>query len=126
MVFSEKMGSYYAFLSYNWDPDLMLPAEFSPYIEQSFTSDNLVRFRYQQHNILIIPLLSGTRRIGFLVLSDKGELPYTPGELAIARSLKSHLAALIIRINDYEEITLRIEKMNQLINILVIYWGFWI
>ncbi|HQM79920.1 MAG TPA: hypothetical protein PKV12_04320, partial [Candidatus Syntrophosphaera sp.] len=117
MVFSEKMGSYYAFLSYNWDPDLMLPAEFSPYIEQSFTSDNLVRFRYQQHNILVIPLLSGTRRIGFLILSDKGELPYTPGELAIARSLKSHLAALIIRINDYEEITLRIEKMNQLINI---------
>lgn len=117
MVFSEKMNSYYAFLSYNWDPDMMLPAEFSPYIEQSFTSDNLVRFRYQQHNILIIPLLSGTRRIGFLVLSDNGELPYTQGELTIARSLKTHLAALIIRINDYEEITLRMEKMNQLINI---------
>ncbi|MFA7028668.1 MAG: ATP-binding protein [Candidatus Cloacimonadaceae bacterium] len=117
MVFSEKMNSYYAFLSYNWDPDMMLPAEFSPHIEQSFTSDSLVRFRYQQHNILIIPLLSGTRRIGYLVVSDNGELPYTQSELAIAKSLKSHLASLIIRINDYEEITLRMEKMNQLINI---------
>jgi signal transduction histidine kinase/serine/threonine protein kinase len=117
MVFSEKIGTFYTFHSNNCDEDKLLPVEYAQYTERSFETDSLVHFKHDGRNVLIVPLLSGSRRIGYLALNDDGELDYTPAEIAIARNIKTHLAALIIRTWDYMEITLRMEKMNQLMNI---------
>ncbi|MDZ4181391.1 MAG: hypothetical protein U1B83_00840, partial [Candidatus Cloacimonadaceae bacterium] len=117
MVFSEKISNYYCFQSYNCDQDSLIPPEIMPWVEKAFETDNLVIFRQNGKHSMIIPLVSGTRRIGFIVLNDAGELEFTRNEMTIIRSGKQHITALIIRINDYSQITMRISKMNQLMKI---------
>ena len=117
LVWSEKIGSYYLFHSYNRDGESVLPAEFAPFIDKAFQTDNLATFKHEGKNIAILPLLSGSRKIGYLVLNDNGELEYTASEVALLRNIKSHLTAMLIRAWDYQEINLRMEKMNRLIEI---------
>jgi len=66
---------------------------------------------------MVIPFKSGYKRIGYLIVTDNGEQDFTKQEISIMRNVKQHLTALIIRIQDYIQITKRIEKMNQLMNI---------
>ncbi|MBW6514046.1 MAG: hypothetical protein K0B87_04755, partial [Candidatus Syntrophosphaera sp.] len=117
MVYSEKISNFYSFLCFNCDPDMLLPPEALPHIERSFETDGLVQFKQKHRNLLVVPLQSGNKRIGFLILNDNGELEFTTSELAIVRNIKNHLTALIIRTWDYMDITLRMEKMNQLMHI---------
>ncbi|MDP3113350.1 MAG: protein kinase [Candidatus Cloacimonadaceae bacterium] len=117
MVYSEKISNYYCFHSYNCAQDSLITPEYLPYVERAFDADNLVVFTFHHQHTMIIPLVSGTRRIGFIIVNDSGELEFTRSEMSIIRSGRQHIAALIIRINDYSEITLRIAKMNQLMKI---------
>ncbi|MDD4224591.1 MAG: protein kinase [Candidatus Cloacimonetes bacterium] len=117
LVWSEKLGSYYMFHSYNADPETILPAEYSPHIDKAFETNNLATFSHAERNIAVLPLISGSRKIGYLVISDNGELKYTTSEQALLRNIKSHLTAMLIRTWDYQEINLRMEKMNRLIEI---------
>jgi serine/threonine protein kinase/signal transduction histidine kinase len=117
MLFSQRIANFYCFQSFNWDRDSYFPREFSPYIEKAFQSDAVTPFRYNESNVLIVPLVSAGNRIGFLVVSDEGELEFTRNEMAIIRNIKGHLTALMIRMNDYTRITRRIEKMNELMHI---------
>ncbi len=117
MAWSEKLGSYYMFHSYNADAETILPTAFLGPIEKAFQTNNLVAFTHENKHIAVLPLLSGSRRIGHLVLSDDGELEYTASEQALLRNIKSHLTAMLIRTWDYQEINLRMEKMNRLIEI---------
>ncbi len=117
MVYSDKIGNFYDFVCYNCDPEMLLPPEFTPQIDRSFETDGLVSFLYKERHTLIAPLQSGSKKVGFLILSDDGELDFTSSELALIRNIKSHLTALIIRTWDYMEITVRMEKMSQLMQI---------
>lgn len=117
MVYSDKINNFYNFLCYNCDPEMFLPPEFSEHIERAFETDNLVPFTHDETNNLIVPLQSGSKRIGYLLLNDDGELPFTKNELGVIRNIRNHLTALIIRTWDYMDITLRMEKMNQLMHI---------
>lgn len=117
MVYSDKIMNFYSFLCFNCDPEVLLPPEFTAHIDQAFETDNLVPFIFNGKNFLVVPLQSGSKRIGYLLLNDNGELPFTKSELAIIRNIRSHLTALIIRTWDYMDITLRMQKMNQLMHI---------
>ena len=117
MEYSERIGNFYTFLSYNCDKDANIAPEIYPSIEKSIKADNLTTLNFQNQNIMVIPLLTGTKRIGVLLLGDEGELEFTKQEISIMRSIKQHLTALLVRIRDYTQITRRIEKMNQLMEI---------
>jgi len=117
MEYSDRIGSFYTFQSYNCDKDVNIAPELHPYIEKSIKADNLTTLFFQNQNIMVIPLLTGTKRIGVLLLADDGELEFTKHEISIMRSIKQHLTALLVRIRDYTQITMRIDKMNQLMSI---------
>lgn len=117
MQYSDRMSSYSCFQSYNTGKDNLFSAEFVPYIEKAYKMDSPVVFEQDNRHLMIVPFQIGSKRIGFLQLSDKGEMPYTKQELSIMRNTKQHLAALLIRIEDFSQITLRIAKMNQLMSI---------
>ncbi len=117
LVWSDKLGSYYNFHSFNADAEAILPPAFLPHIEKAVQTDTLATFKHEGRNIAILPLLSGSKKIGYLMLSDAGELEFTPGELASLKSIKSHLTAMLIRTWDYQEINLRMDKMNRLIEV---------
>lgn len=115
--YSARIQNYSTFQSYNCAKESLILPELSPEIERAFRLDNLVPLVYKGQNIVIIPLLTGSKRVGYLVLTDDGELPFTKQELLIMRNIKQHLSALIVRIQDYSEITMRIQKMNQMMQI---------
>ena len=117
MEYSERIGNYYTFQSMNCDKDANLAPELSVHIEKAVKGDNLVTVFFQDQNLMIIPLMTGTKRIGLLILADQGELEFSRQEISIMRSIKQHLTALLVRMRDYTQITLRIEKMNQLMQI---------
>jgi signal transduction histidine kinase/tetratricopeptide (TPR) repeat protein len=115
--YSERIQNYSTFHSYNCDKESLILPELAPEIERAFRTDNLVQLVYHDQNMVIIPFLSGSKRVGYLVLTDDKELPFTKQEISIMRNVKQHLSALILRIQDYAEITMRIQKMNQLMQI---------
>lgn len=115
MAWSEKLGAYQDFHSYN--AQLPLPGEFGEHIENAFQNHSLQRFEHLGKNIAILPLGSSSRRVGFLVLSDEGELDYTPSELELLENIRAPLTAMLVRAWDYSELYLRMEKMNRLIEL---------
>lgn len=117
MVWSDRIANFYTFLCHNCSEDMLLPPEFAPHIDKALGTDSIIHFSHKTRNILVVPMLSGSKRIGFLLLSDDGELAFTPGELGIIRNIKNHLTALMIRTWDYMQITLRMEKMNRLMRL---------
>lgn len=117
MEYSEKIANFTNFQSYNCDEDSLVLPELVPHIERAFKTENLVPVTLENRNMMIVPLMTGSKKIGYLILSDAGEMPFTKQEISIIRNIKQHLSALIVRIQDYSEITMRIEKMNQLMQI---------
>ncbi|MDD2542855.1 MAG: protein kinase [Candidatus Cloacimonetes bacterium] len=115
--YSERIQNFSTFHSYNCDKESLILPELSSEIERAFRMDTLVQVVYMEQNLVIIPLLTGSKRVGYLVLTDDKELPFTKQEISIMRNIKQHLSALIVRIQDYSEITMRIQKMNQLMQI---------
>jgi GAF domain-containing protein len=117
MVFSDKISNFYCFHCFNCGRDTMVPPELGPLIEKAFGQDSIVSCEYKGQNTQIIPLVSGSKRIGYLLMSDDGELEFTRNELTLLKNIKQHLTALIVRVNDYSQITHRVSKMNELMAI---------
>jgi signal transduction histidine kinase/tetratricopeptide (TPR) repeat protein/KaiC/GvpD/RAD55 family RecA-like ATPase len=117
LEYSERIQSYTDFICYNCDRDSFIDSTLNPAIDRALNSENLLQIVHEGRHVAIIPFSTGSKRIGYLVLSDDGELPFTKQEISIMRNIKQHLSALIVRIQDYSEITLRIQKMNQLMQI---------
>lgn len=117
MQYSDKIQNFTVFHSYNCTQSSAITASLSDEIAKAMKNDNLVITNHDERHIAIIPLQTGFKQIGYLILSDDGELPFTRQELAMMRNIRQHLAALLLRIQDYSEITMRIQKMNQLIEI---------
>lgn len=118
MEYSDKINNFTPFISYNCDNHVFLDPDINQDINKAMRCDSLVQKTLEDgRHIAIVPLSAGSKRIGYLFLSDDKELPYTRQELSIMRSIKQHLSALIVRIQDYSEITMRIQKMNQLMQI---------
>lgn len=117
MEYSDRTNSFINFISYNCERDGLMDSTLWQEIERALNNDSMQQLVHEGHHIAIIPFTTGSKRIGYLVLSDAGELPYTKQEISIMRNIKQHLAALIVRIQDYSEITMRIQKMNQLMQI---------
>ena len=117
MEFSERIQNFTTFQQYNCNKSSLIDPLLTQNIDKALGSDNLIISKYDNRNLAIIPLQTGSKRIGYLILSDDGELPFTKQEISIMRSIKQHLSALIVRIQDFSEITLRIQKMNELMEI---------
>lgn len=115
MAWSEKLGAYQDFHSHN--AQLPFPGEFGEHIENAFQNQSLQKFEHLGKHIVILPLGSSSRRVGYLVLSDEGELDYTLGELELLENIRAPLTAMLVRAWDYSELYLRMEKMNRLIEL---------
>jgi len=116
-LYSEKLNTYSLYLSENSKEDLSLSSNLYKYIERAFKIDALVTVEHEDAHLMIIPLQIRYQKIGFLIISDQGEAKFTKFELSLMRSIKQHLSGLIVRMQEYAEITQRIKMMNQLMNI---------
>ncbi len=118
MEYSDKISNYLPFDSYNCERESLISPEYHSLVDRAVKTDNvLIEKQPSGYNIMVVPLMQRSQKIGYLILSDMGEMEYTKQETSIMKSVKQHLTALIIRIKDYTQITQRIEKMNQLMQL---------
>lgn len=117
MEYSEKISTYIPFISYNCDINALIEADFNPYIERAMRNDSVEFGSIQNMHFMVAALISGRQKIGYLILTDDSDLEFSKHELSILKAVRQNLTSLIIRIQDYTQITQRIEKMNQLMQI---------
>jgi signal transduction histidine kinase/serine/threonine protein kinase len=117
MIYSEKIRAYSVYLkSANTTGYLMTP-EIYAIINEAFKDDSIKVEQFDSCNNMIIPLQIKNHKIGFLILSDRNELRFTKLEVSLLKAIKQHISVLIMRIQDYSEITLQINMMNRLMQI---------
>jgi len=117
MIYSEKHNSYSIYLSDDSHKDYILTPEIYQYIERSFKNDVIICEEFDGANNMIIPLQIKYHKIGFMILSDRNELSFTKMEISLMKAIKQNIANLIMRIQDYSEITQKINMMNRLMSI---------
>jgi len=117
MEYSDKINNFVMFHCFNCDKESLFAPDLQSIVIRSLNSDTIQIDKLNTSNIMIVPLLQRSKKIGYLIISDHGELEFTKQELSIMKSVKQHLTALLIRIKDYTQITQRIEKMNHLMQI---------
>jgi signal transduction histidine kinase/serine/threonine protein kinase len=117
MEYSERIQNYTVFHQHNCDLMTLPDARVRTEVDKAMRTDSMVQSISEGKHLAIIPLQTGSKKVGYLALNDDGELPFTKQEISIMRNIKQHLSALIVRIQDYSEITRRIQKMNDLMQI---------
>jgi signal transduction histidine kinase len=117
MIYSDKLNAYNIYLSNNPENNDYLSPEIYQLIEKAFKTDNIVTEILQKTHYMIVPLQMKSNKIGFMVIRDRDELSFTKLEVTLIKSIRQQITALIIRMQDYSEITQRMHKMNSLMSI---------
>lgn len=117
MIYSEKLNSYSLYISSSQNTGYIITPEIFQFIDRAFRTDNIVNEEFDNVHNLIVPLQIKYHKIGFLIVSDRNELSFTKMEISLLKSIKPHITTLIMRIQDYTEINLRMTMMNRLMSI---------
>ncbi len=117
MIYSEPSNTFSEFMSHNCKNQDLITSETYKMIDDALLSNTIQKSTVNDYHFLIIPLMIKNQKIGFICISDNKELEYTKFELNLLSSIKGQIASLIVRILDFNEITLRKNKMNHLMEI---------
>jgi serine/threonine protein kinase/signal transduction histidine kinase len=116
-IYSEKQNSYSIFLSDTVNGDIVYSPEMYLAIERAYKTDSIIIEELDNTHNMIVPLQIKYHKIGFMILSDRSELNFTKYELSMIKAIKLHITNLIMRIQDYSEITQKMNMMNRLMTI---------
>lgn len=114
MLYEDNLNTYSVYLGDTSQGEFIISSETYQLIDKSFKNDNIVVDDIESAHIMVIPLQIKYHRIGFIILSDHNELKYTRLELSLMKSIRNQITNLIIRIQDYAQITQKMTMMNRL------------
>jgi signal transduction histidine kinase/serine/threonine protein kinase/tetratricopeptide (TPR) repeat protein len=117
MVYEKNLNTYSMYLGDISNGDIIISSDTFQLIDKSFRTDNIILEEIEAAHVMVIPLQIKYHRIGFIILSDRSELKYTRLEISLMKSIKNQITNLIIRIQDYAEITQKMKMMNRLMTI---------
>lgn len=117
MIYSEKLNAYTIYLSSNSENNAGLSPEILQLIDKSFKLDTIIADNLHNAHYMIVPLQIRSHKIGFMIIMDRNELSFTKLEISLVKSIRQHITTLIMRIQDYSEITQRMQMMNKLMSI---------
>jgi signal transduction histidine kinase/serine/threonine protein kinase/tetratricopeptide (TPR) repeat protein len=102
------------FLSYNMNCGQTQLGEYSENMEKAIAANKILARSLNERNVLFIPLMIRTNRVGCLVISDRGELEFRGLEMRIARALKLHLTSILMRIKEFAEMNRKMQMLQSL------------
>lgn len=117
MLYSEKHNSYSLYLQNASHGEYIITPEIFQFIDKAFKTDNIITADFDNVHNMIVPLQIKYHKIGFMIISDRNELNFTRLEISMLRTIKQHITNLIMRIQDYSEITQKMHMMNRLMSI---------
>ncbi len=117
MLYGNTRNTYEMFIGDISKADFLITSDVFNDIEKAFQEDTVSLLKSESSHIMIVPLQIKYHKIGFLIIADKNELDYTKFELSLVKSVKTHLTNLIIRIQDYAEVSEKVNLMNKLMSL---------
>jgi len=117
LIYSDKQKSYSLFLGSDTESRYLMTPEVYLCVENAYKSDKVIVEEFDNVHHMLVPLQIKSHKIGFMIISDQGELNFTKLEIAMIKVIKQHISMLIMRIQDYSEISYKIKMMNKLMNI---------
>ncbi|MFO7660894.1 MAG: ATP-binding protein, partial [Candidatus Cloacimonadaceae bacterium] len=117
MLYSEKQNSYFVYLRDQEHGDYVITPQIYQFIDKAFKADNIITEDFDLAHNMIVPLQIKYHKIGFMIISDHNELAFTKTEITLIKAIRQHITNLIMRIQDYSEITQKMKMMNRLMTI---------
>ena len=112
-----NQANYSVYLSNNFDEILLKNDEIVNYANKSIADDKLLQFNFDGKHFLISPIILKQSKIGFWIISDFGEMPFSANEIKIISTFSFHLSTMLIRLSEFEEENQKISLLQDLMSI---------
>ena len=86
-------------------------------INKAIEDNRTITIKVNQKNTVISPIMLKHSKIGFWILQDNGEMPFTQHEIKLIHSFSFHLSTMLIRLSEFDEVNQKISLMQRLMNI---------
>eukprot|EP00825_Cyclidium_porcatum_P031149 TRINITY_DN3294_c0_g1_i3.p1 TRINITY_DN3294_c0_g1~~TRINITY_DN3294_c0_g1_i3.p1 ORF type:complete len:953 (-),score=86.03 TRINITY_DN3294_c0_g1_i3:169-3027(-) len=113
----EKFSDFSVFLEFNCEKDNLLSVEHRNYISRALDSDVMIHRIINDKHLIFVPLRIKTAKVGCMILADNGELDFNRYELNMIRTIRMHLNTILIRIQEYADMSQRMNLMNKMMEI---------
>jgi signal transduction histidine kinase len=114
ILFDELQEKTDPFLFYKINKSKLYQPVFLKKYEICKDSKKIQKLKYDDRNIVFTPLMINSNFIGIMVLADAGELEFQRYELRIMETLRLHLTAILLRINDFAELNYDMNLMHKM------------
>ncbi len=114
ILFEELQGKTDPFLSYKIDTDKLYQPLFLKKYAICKDSKKIQKLKHEDRHIVFMPLMINSNFVGVMVLADAGELEFQRYELKIMETLRLHLTAILLRINDFAELNYDMNLMHKM------------
>jgi len=109
--------NYSIYLQKNFDESLLNLKQIVAYADEVIEKGKIVTFVHENKHFIICPILLKYSQIGFWILSDDGEMPFSAKEQKTLSSFSFHLSTMLIRLSEFEEENKKIALMKALMSI---------
>ncbi len=115
ILFDELKVRAKPFLSYNIKEDVLYSDKFRKRIQNCMDAGKSKKDKIDGNHIIFVPLKIRSTIVGVMVISDNGELDFQRYEMNAITTLRLHLTAILLRINDFAELNADMELMRKFV-----------
>ncbi len=116
-IYNQDMMNYEEFSSENFDFDTIQSKDYTNLIKRAFTKNGVVTKQIADNHVAIIPLQIEKNRVGFILVQDCGDVPYTKNEILILNSISLQATTILLRVIDFMENHKRMTLMSRLMTV---------
>ena len=102
-IYNSTTNDYEEFTSNNFDFDDVYTTIFSEMIDAAFSSNKVVSKKRNDRHIVILSLQIRSDKIGFIIIEDNGELPFTKNERELLKNVRLQMTTVLLKIIDFKE-----------------------
>ena len=120
MIFKKELSKhsimnsdYDIYMQYQFNPDLLKDEEFAEKIGIAILNQKIKTFSINKINNVVCPLELRNKRIGFFIIQDNGEMPFSSHELRLINLFSFHLSIMLIKLSEFNEIKLKASFLSK-------------
>ena len=111
------LSNYSIYLQDNFDSESIENSQMLELIRKSIENDKTISLKHNSKHTLISPILLKTSKIGFLIIQDAGEMPFSTSEIKMVHQFSYHLSTMLIRLSEFDEVNQKVELMRKLMEV---------
>ncbi|MFA7056213.1 MAG: ATP-binding protein [Candidatus Cloacimonadales bacterium] len=116
-TFDQERGTFEEFTSTNCDYEKLQTEEYLSIVDKSFSKRGVTTKKIGDNHVALIPLQIEKTKVGFIMVEDDGDVPYTKHEVTILNSIILQTTTILLRVIDFMESHKRITLMSRLMTV---------